>query len=93
MRRVDFLLKTGNAVAGFEGDRMVAPQHLLLVGQQFPQQPQRVACLARLPGPVRDVVAVCERAGILRESNSHLNLGKFSSQLQQRRKWRPFQRF
>jgi hypothetical protein len=29
----------------------------------------------------------------LRESNSHLNLGKVSYQLQKRRKWRPFQPF
>ena len=36
---------------------MVGAQHALLVGQQFPEQTQRLARLARLPGPEDDVVA------------------------------------
>ena len=55
------------SVSGWSG-----AEHPRLVGQQLPEQPQRLARLAGLPGPGGDVVAGCERVGMVRAEHPRL---------------------
>ena len=45
---------------------MVRAQHPLLIGQQLPEQPQRLAGITALPGERRDVAPGGEGVGMVR---------------------------